>query len=92
MNILITGGAGFIGTKLIERLLPKHKILVIDNFIHQVHGTNPKVVADVEYIIGDICDKEVLNRCINFNPEIIFHLAAETGTAQSMYEICSFFK
>ena len=87
MNILITGGAGFIGTKLIEKLSPKHKILVIDNFINQVHGTSPKIITGVEYIIGNICNKEVLNKCVNFNPEIIFHLAAETGTAQSMYEI-----
>ena len=49
MNILITGGAGFIGTKLIEKLSPKHKILVIDNFINQVHGTCPKIITGVEY-------------------------------------------
>lgn len=86
MNILITGGAGFIGTKLAERLKYEHKVLIIDNFIEQVHGFNPTLVEGVEYIFGDIT-AGTLSKCKKFDPEIIFHLASDTGTAQSMDEI-----
>lgn len=86
MNILITGGAGFIGTKLAQTLKDDHRVLIVDNFIKQVHGYNPTLIQGVEYIFGDITTG-ALSKCKEFDPEVIFHLASETGTAQSMDEM-----
>ena len=93
MNVLITGGAGFIGSNLALRLIDKgHKITVLDNLSPQIHGENAKVtsplyksiVNKVNFIEGTVTSRSDWNRAIQ-NQEIIVHLAAETGTGQSMY-------
>ena len=93
MNILITGGAGFIGSSLALDLIGRgHKVRILDNLSPQIHGKNPdlsptycKVKDQVEVIIGDVTQLEDWKKALP-NIECVVHLAAETGTGQSMYE------
>ncbi len=92
-NILITGGAGFIGTRLALQLIEKgHKITVLDNLSPQIHGSAETSVLyqeikdKVNFILGDVQNKSDWERAI-IDQQIIVHLAAETGTGQSMYQI-----
>lgn len=91
MKILITGGAGFIGTHLARRLLREGcSVTVLDNFSRQVHGDIGSLASDlagnVELQVGDIRDEATVVRALK-GQEIVVHLAAETGTGQSMYEV-----
>lgn len=94
-NILITGGAGFIGSHLSLKLIEKgYKVIVLDNLSPQIHGENPKQTSvlynsirnKVEFINESITNEAVLKDVIK-RVDCIIHLAAETGTGQSMYEI-----
>lgn len=93
-NILITGGAGFIGSKLTLSLIEKgHKVTVLDNLSKQIHGKDYELsplynlIKDkVTFIHGDVRNPSDWRKAIP-NQHIIVHLAAETGTGQSMYEI-----
>src|SRR5581483_2861541 len=90
MNILVTGGAGFIGTHLVRRLLREGcTVAVLDSFISQVHE-NEELANDlanhVELYRGDVRDRELLSQALA-NRDTVVHLAAETGTGQSMYEV-----
>ena len=94
-KILITGGAGFIGSNLALALLEKgHQVTVLDNLSEQIHGKNPEETSplylsikdEVHFIKGTVACRETLREAIADNT-IIVHLAAETGTGQSMYEI-----
>ena len=89
-RILITGGAGFIGSRLVRGLMeeePTRRILVFDNLHPQIHGDNaapPDSNAQVQFVQGDVCDRHRLSDAIaEIQPDTVFHLAAETGTAQS---------
>lgn len=95
MRILITGGAGFIGNAIINHLSKnKHiKIVVIDSLTEQIHGKKPeesylyKGIADkCDFTRGDIRDYNLVERVVK-DCDYIIHLAAETGTGQSMYRI-----
>lgn len=94
MNILITGGAGFIGSALSLKLIEnKHNVTVLDNLSTQIHGENPeesglfqKIKGKVDFIKGDVRNSEDWVKAIQ-NQDAVVHLAAETGTGQSMYEI-----
>jgi len=88
MRILITGGAGFIGSHLARRLVHDgHSVVVLDNLLPQVHGESPKLdLPECEFIRGDICDAEAVARAMA-GVEVVHHLAAETGVGQSQYEI-----
>lgn len=95
MNILITGGAGFIGSQLCIKLIDLgHKLTVLDNLSPQIHGNNPKetsslyktILGNVNFIEGSVTDMECCKKAVR-NQEIIVHYAAETGTGQSMYEV-----
>ena len=91
MRILITGGAGFIGTHLSRNLLHRgHEVVVLDSFLPQVHGENKELSNDlkshVELFTGNVCDLEIVNKALK-NCDAVVHFAAETGTGQSMYEI-----
>lgn len=92
-NILITGGAGFIGSNLALKLIEKgHKITVLDNLSKQIHGENPEVTSPlfksvkdkVTFIEGTVTSREDWTKALE-NQHVIVHFAAETGTGQSMY-------
>ena len=91
-NILITGGAGFIGSRLCEKLFDQgNNVTVLDNLSEQIHGNGEsflfnKIKDKCTFIKGDVRDKNDWAHAIK-NQEIIIHLAAETGTGQSMYEV-----
>lgn len=95
MRILITGGAGFIGSNLATRLVREgHRVTVLDNLSTQIHGTEPETGSplylsirdQVDFVRGDVCDAAVWDRCLP-GQDAVVNLAAETGTGQSMYEI-----
>ena len=95
MKILITGGAGFIGSNLALKLIEKgHYITVLDNLSKQIHGENPEETSPlylsikdkVKFIQGTVTSSEDLIKAID-GQDVIVHLAAETGTGQSMYQI-----
>ena len=91
MRVLITGGAGFIGTHLARRLLREAcEVTILDNFNPQVHagavGLPDDLGAHVRLVRGDIRDREIVRDALE-GQEVVVHYAAETGTGQSMYEI-----
>ena len=93
INILITGGAGFIGSNLTRKLVEKgFKVTVLDNLSKQIHGENQNStlyssIKDIAtFIQGDVCNKSDWKKALR-NQDAVIHLAAETGTGQSMYEI-----
>jgi dTDP-L-rhamnose 4-epimerase len=88
MQILVTGGAGFIGSHLVDALVQRgHKVRVLDSLIEQVHrGRVPQFLNPAsELIIGDVCDAEAVRAALS-GVEAVFHQAAEVGVGQSMYE------
>lgn len=94
-NILITGGAGFIGSRLALKLKNLgYFVTVLDNLSPQIHGENPEqnsplfksISREIIFIKGDITNRNDVEKAIE-NQDAIIHLAAETGTGQSMYEI-----
>src|SRR5450755_3438103 len=94
MNVLVTGGAGFIGTHMVRRLLREGcSVAVVDNFSPQVHAGRDELPGDlashVELFKGDVTDRDLLSRAL-VKRDAVVHLAAETGTGQSMYEVCRY--
>ncbi|MBB4807782.1 dTDP-L-rhamnose 4-epimerase [Chryseobacterium defluvii] len=94
-NILITGGAGFIGSKLSLQLKEMgYEVTVLDNLSSQIHGKDPEtdsplyrsIAGQVSFIKGDVVNSEDWEKAAE-GKDIIVHLAAETGTGQSMYQI-----
>lgn len=89
-TILISGGAGFIGTKLATQLVSSHKVVLLDNLHPQVHPSGewpPETPAGVERRRGDVTDGVIWSSLIDeYAPDVIVHLAAETGTGQSLTE------
>ena len=89
MRVFITGGAGFIGSRLAEKLSSAHHVTVFDSLLPQVHEGNPENQARLkacgaELIIGDVRDAASLSDAIRTaRPDLLYHLAAETGTGQS---------
>ena len=90
-NILITGGAGFIGSRLCEKLFEnEYHITVMDNLSPQIHGKGEsflfnRIKNKCKFFHGDVTNLEDWKKVIK-GQDIIVHLAAETGTGQSMYE------
>jgi dTDP-L-rhamnose 4-epimerase len=93
-NVLITGGAGFIGSNLSNALIKKgYAVTVLDNLSKQIHGEIPEqselyksIKGKVRFIQGSVTEKEDWAIALE-HQDIVIHLAAETGTGQSMYEI-----
>jgi len=85
----VTGGAGFIGSHLVDRLVKDGKdVLVLDNFDSQVHqGKKPTYLnKNARYLEGDIRDPKALKKAL-LDVDTVFHYAAKVGVGQSMYEI-----
>jgi len=90
MNVLITGGAGFIGSHLADRLLAHgHDVRALDNLDPQVHGAGerPDYLDDaVELVVGDVRDHDAVRDALD-GVDTVVHFAAAVGVGQSMYEI-----
>jgi dTDP-L-rhamnose 4-epimerase len=88
MRTLVTGGAGFIGTHVVSRLLERgDEVVVLDAVEPQVHGDEvPALGSDVELVVGDVGDPVAADRALR-GVERVVHLAAVVGVGQSMYEI-----
>ena len=91
VRTLVTGGAGFIGTHLVERLLAQgDDVVVLDSLEPQVHGSDAPSLPDaVELIEGDVGDDASVERALA-GVERVVHLAAAVGVGQSMYEIARY--
>ena len=97
-KVLITGGAGFIGSNLTLYLVQKgYEVTVLDNLSEQIHGRNAaansplyqSIIEKVKFIKGTVVAADDWLSAINDN-ETIVHLAAETGTGQSMYQVSKY--
>jgi dTDP-L-rhamnose 4-epimerase len=87
MKILVTGGAGFVGSHLVDELTKKHEVTIYDNLEPQVHKNFPEYLNNgAELIKEDIRDRAKLKEAIS-DSEVIFHEAAMVGVGQSMYQI-----
>ncbi|MBP7653821.1 SDR family NAD(P)-dependent oxidoreductase [Candidatus Dependentiae bacterium] len=91
MNVLVTGGAGFIGSHIVDLLIEKgHNVTVYDNLDPQVHGIKKELPEYfnrlAKFVYGDVRNKEKLYEVVK-DAEIIFHKAAAVGVGQSMYQI-----
>lgn len=94
-NVLITGGAGFIGSNIALKLKAKgYELTVLDSLSEQIHGSNPEQTSPlylsikdrVNFIKGDVNNRADWEKAL-IDIDYVIHLAAETGTGQSMYEI-----
>lgn len=93
-NILITGGAGFIGSTIALKLKEQgYNVTVLDSLTEQIHGNNPdnsalycRIKGKVNFIHGTVTSREDWRKAL-VGQDAVIHLAAETGTGQSMYEI-----
>jgi dTDP-L-rhamnose 4-epimerase len=97
--VLISGGAGFIGSSIALKLISKGYIVtILDNLSKQIHGVNfddsylYRLIKDkVNFVIGDVSVRSDWEKSIR-GQDVIIHLAAETGTGQSMYDIAKYAK
>jgi len=93
-NVLITGGAGFIGSHLADELSSNgYNVKVLDNLSPQVHGSDlerPDYLSDgIELLLGDVRDREAVRKALK-GIDAVYHLAAKVGVGQSMYEIVEY--
>jgi dTDP-L-rhamnose 4-epimerase len=94
-KVLITGGAGFIGSNLALKLVNKgYQVTILDNLSPQIHGENAvqeselflSIKDHVQFFKGSVTDRDLFSSAL-LNQDIVVHFAAETGTGQSMYNI-----
>lgn len=99
MKVLVTGGAGFIGSWLVPALLRDgHHVTVVDNLSPQIHGALPRPdvhwltegTEGIEFVRADVRDMAAMDVALQ-GVDAIVHLAAETGTGQSMYRITHYY-
>ena len=92
-SILVTGGAGFIGSHLVDELLEHgYEVRVLDGLIEQVHGDAerpPDLSPHAELQVGDVRDSEAVRKALE-GIDAVVHLAARVGVGQSMYEITEY--
>ncbi len=92
MKILVTGGAGFIGSHLVDALVAKgHSVTVYDDFVPQVHGKKRPDYLNkgAQYVKGDVRDRNALKKVLKPS-DVVFHEAAAVGVGQSMYEVADY--
>ena len=93
-RVLVTGGAGFVGSHLVDALLARgDAVRILDNLDPQVHGAEQRVPtwvpAEAELVRGDIRDVEAVRRSLA-GVDLVYHLAAAVGVGQSMYQPASY--
>ncbi|MBK7706935.1 MAG: GDP-mannose 4,6-dehydratase [Acidobacteria bacterium] len=92
LNILVTGGAGFVGSHLVDELVAKgHRVRILDSLVEQVHGGRiPDYLnTDAEFVQADVRDAEWVSKALD-GIDAVYHQAAAVGVVQSMYEIARF--
>jgi dTDP-L-rhamnose 4-epimerase len=95
-RVLVTGGAGFIGSHIVDALLNRgYDVTIYDSLDAQVHGperTPPGYLnPDVSLVVGDVCDRAALKNALD-GIEVVYHLARAVGVGQSMYDILRYTK
>jgi dTDP-L-rhamnose 4-epimerase len=93
-RVLITGGAGFIGSHVADVLLEwGHQVRIIDNLTPQVHGPEGKrpeyLDSEAQLVVGDVTDPTAMERALR-DVDMVLHLASAVGVGQSMYDIASY--
>jgi dTDP-L-rhamnose 4-epimerase len=92
MHIVVTGGAGFIGSYVVDRLVADgHRVAILDSLTTQVHphGAPAYLNPSAELIVGDIRDRDVLKRAL-VHADAVVHCASAVGVAQSQYEVAHY--
>lgn len=88
-RVLVTGGAGFIGSFLVDRLVEQgQRVTILDCLDSQVHpqGTPDYLNRDAEFVQGDVLDRDLFSRLLAKN-DVVYHLASAVGVGQSQYQI-----
>lgn len=93
-RVLVTGGAGFVGSHLVDALLARgDTVRILDNLDPQVHGPARRrpawVPADAELVEADVRDADAVRRALA-GAEVVYHLAAAVGVGQSMYQVADY--
>jgi dTDP-L-rhamnose 4-epimerase len=92
-QILITGGAGFIGSHVADDLLAHgHRVRALDNLTPQVHPDRARpsyLSPDVELMVGDVRDRDTIRRALR-DVDAVYHFAAMVGVGQSMYQVADY--
>jgi dTDP-L-rhamnose 4-epimerase len=93
-KVLITGGAGFIGSHLADELLSQgYQVRILDSLLSQVHGPNKQwpdyLNPEIELIHGDVRDENAIRKSLK-GVDAVFHFAAMVGVGQSMYQVAQY--
>src|SRR5437868_10334810 len=94
LNILVTGGAGFIGSHIVDALVDAgHRVRILDSLVEQVHGKSVPAHLNrkAEFVRADVCDAEAVRAALD-GIDVVSHHAAEVGVGQSMYEVVRYVK
>ncbi len=93
-NVLVTGGAGFIGSHTVDALIQRgYRVRILDNLCAQVHGADRQrpdyLNPQAEFVQGDVRDRATVQRCLE-GIDAVIHDAAMVGVGQSQYQIAEY--